>query len=175
MRGNESGAVELGEQAVALAEAIPHPWWVPATRTMLAATLLARAEPDAALSFLRPAALTAEGWLAQEGLTVAVRAQATLSAELATEASELLAAVDAPAGQGWLYGVDAYLATARTWWALGEAGRVRDVLRPLLAAARQAHWVPGSAEATELDAQAAAALGDTVADADTVSNTDAFA
>jgi DNA-binding SARP family transcriptional activator/tetratricopeptide (TPR) repeat protein len=168
LRGRYDSALERGRHAVALANDSPHPWWLPTTHTLLAATLVATGAPEAAIPLLRRAREVAgvgTGAPAHLGPATALLAEVTGSADLLAEAAALLDGIRAPDGGAWLYGAETYLAVARGWLAHGEPQRARDTLAPMLAAAVRGPLVSALTGGLLVDAQAGLQLGDPAAPA----------
>ena len=156
-RGALDVALEHGRRAVELADGTGHPWWEATTRILLGATLLDAGDAVAARPLLREAWATGmAGGAARRCLNAALLAEASGEPAMAATAHRLLEQVHAPAGSAWLQGVDAYLALARAWLALGEPDRAGQVVAPMLAAAERIGWVPGVAEARRLAGHALA-------------------
>ena len=59
-----------------------------------------------------------------------------------------------------MLGSGSYLAVARAWLAAGDAGRAREVLEPVAAAARTQGWQPVLAQVSEQLAVIEQAAGD---------------
>ena len=167
LAGRDQEALEIGRHAVATPVGGQHPWWRSTACLLLARTLL---DVDARTE---AADLLAEGLAAAEqddssayllGCR-ALLADVTGDPDVLSVADAMLRDVQAPEGQVWLLGAESYLAVARAWLAAGDASRSREVLAPLVAAARFQGWHPVLAEALVQEAVAARALGDAAATA----------
>jgi hypothetical protein len=161
LQGDHATAVRHGRRAVELAEQAGHHWWLPSARALLAGTLLECGGHDEAVTLLTDVVARArqDGMQAHRLRCLAPLAEATGDPAVLAEADALLRGIDAPPGAAWLTGFDVYIAVARAWLNGGEAGRARDVLAPLLAAAARTGWVPVLAVAGLEDGRAAAGLG----------------
>ena len=73
-------------------------------------------------------------------LTLGPLAAATGDPALLSIALDQLAAIEAPAGQAWVLGADAYLSVAEALRAAGRDDEAAAVVAPLLAATRPDHW-----------------------------------
>ncbi len=161
LRGRDEVALALGRRSVEVAGGTRHPWWQATTHTLLAATLLEQGETEAAVTLLhRAREVGIAGAQAHLSLCTALLAEATGSRDVLDEADALLRKVVAPDGGAWLFGADAYLAAARAWLGLSEPRRARDVIRPMLDAARRVPWVAAYADGLLVDGRARLALTD---------------
>ncbi len=162
LQGRLDEAVRHGRDAVDLVPAAGQVWFGPATRSLLAGTLLelgdaagAREQLEAALRDAGP-----DGAESYRLRCLAPLAEVTGDPAVLAEAEALLAGISAPPGGAWFLGVDAYLSVARAWLGRRDPARARAVLAPLLAAAQRLDWVPVLVTAGLVDATAAAALGE---------------
>ncbi len=160
--GRDQEALEIGRRAVEAPVGGQHPWWRSTACLLLAGTLL---DVDARTE---AADLLAEGLAAAQhddsdayilGCR-ALLADVTGDPAILSAADAMLRAVRAPQGQIWLFGSESYLAVARAWLAAGDPSRSREVLAPLVAAARAQGWRPVLAQALLQQAVTARAVGD---------------
>jgi DNA-binding SARP family transcriptional activator/tetratricopeptide (TPR) repeat protein len=144
LAGDVTRALALGEQSVRSADELTHPWWHAATFAMHAVTLLHTGDVPGATALLERALPVADeaGTEAHRLRCLSALAEATGSLTLLQEADAIVTGIQCPAGSAWLLGADTYLCVARSWLARGEPDRAREVLAPLLRAARRCGWVP---------------------------------
>ncbi|HEX4701911.1 MAG TPA: AAA family ATPase [Pseudonocardiaceae bacterium] len=158
-------AVEHGRHAVELAASLSHRWFLPDADSQLASTLLAAGDRAEAVRLLTRARERAgrNGAEAHVLRCVGPLAEATGSPEVLAEADALLHGISTPAGFAWFSGSDSYLSVARAWLAHGEPVRARAAVAPMLTAAKRGGWLPMEAQASLVDGDAVAALGDRAA------------
>lgn len=161
LQGRLDEAVEHGRAAVDLVPVTGPKWFGPASRALLAGTLMERGE-DAEAGELLVEALRHAGVEGAESYRLrclAPLAEITGDVAMLAEADALLTGITAPPGAAWILGADAYLAVARAWLNQGRPERARAVLAPLLVAAVRLEWQPVLVMAGLVDATAAAAQG----------------
>jgi tetratricopeptide (TPR) repeat protein len=152
LAGRHDESLEVGRRAVATRVGGQHPWWRSSACLFLAGTLLEVGERAEAADLLAEGLAAAE----QDGSDAYVLGCLALLADVSGDPETLAAAdamlhgVQAPDGQVWMLGAESYLAVARAWLAAGNADRAREVLAPLVAAARAQGWGQVLAQATEL-------------------------
>ena len=162
LQGRLEEAVRHGRDAVDLVPVAGQVWFGPATRSLLAGTLLEFGDAAGARELLETAQRDAgpDGAESYRLRCLAPLAEVTGDPAVLAEADALLAGISAPPGGAWILGADAYLSVARAWLGRCEPARARAVLAPLLAAAQRLDWVPVLVTAGLVDATAAAALGE---------------
>ncbi|HEY6276277.1 MAG TPA: AAA family ATPase [Streptosporangiaceae bacterium] len=161
LRGHDAEAVSQGRRALAITDQYPHNWWHAAASAMLGGTLLLTGERAEAVTLFEQGLVAAqeagmEGYLLR---CAAPLAEATASAQLLAEATDLLAAASLPDGGAWVLGDEAYLSLARAWIGHGDAERARAILAPLLSVASRVPWIATEAAALAVDGQALIRLG----------------
>lgn len=142
LRGDLDAALATGQRAAAMAENLRHAWWSTTAAALLAATLLAAGEAEAAVPMLRTARDRADVPGAEAYLlrALAPLAEATGDATALQVADRLLQRVHTPSDRAWLLGADAYLSIGRAWIAQGKPDRTAVVLAPFRAAAHSCGW-----------------------------------
>jgi len=163
IRGHDAEAVAQGRRALAITDQYPHPWTYAAIRAMLGGTLLLTGERAEAITLFEQGLVAARESGMESFLLrcAAPLAEATGSAQLLAEATDLLVAASLPAGGAWVLGDDAYLSLARAWIGHGDAERARAILAPLLSVASRVPWIATEAAALAVDGQALLRLGQT--------------
>ena len=140
LAGDLDAALDDGRRSVADTSPADHPWWYATAVGTYASTLIALHRPDEAAEVCA-AGLRALG--DEAGAAYRLRCLAPLAAatgERLAEADALLARIQAPPGQAWVAGADAYVGVAGAWEAAGEPARARTALAPLLAATSGQSW-----------------------------------
>jgi DNA-binding SARP family transcriptional activator/tetratricopeptide (TPR) repeat protein len=162
LQGDAATALELGRQAVELNQEIPNAWCGAAASALLGTTLLELGDVEAAVAVLAAGCELAAPEGSQSYLLRCLAPLAEADGERATleRADALLASVQTPPGAAWMGGDFAYLSVARAWLAAGDPRRARQVLAPMLAAARRVPWVAPLAHGSLLDGRAAARLAE---------------
>ncbi len=165
LAGRPEEALEVGRAAVAETVGGEHPWWRSTACLMLAGTLVEVGEGTEAADLLREGLAAAEQDDAEAYVLGCRALLADVTGDLAqlSAADALLRDVQAPEGRVWLLGAESYLALARAWLAAGDHVRAREVLAPLVGAARSQGWVPVLAEALLQQATVARSVGDPAA------------
>ena len=160
-------ALEVGRRAITTAVGGMHPWWRSTACMLLAGTLLEVDEPGEAADLIAEGLATARHDDADAYVLgcQALLADVTGDPAVLAAADAMLRRVQAPDGQVWMRGAESYLAVARAWLAAGDPSRSREVLVPLVAAARSQGWRPVLAQALAQESVTARAAGDPVADA----------
>ena len=145
-RGDYEEALSAGRRAVALGARVR---WVGWTSPTLGCLLLELGAPAPAAAVLERGLAVAEENGARQALTRCLGqlawARWLLGARdearsLADRAEKLLEEVSAPPGGAFLFGMHAYVATARVHLAAGVPERGEALLRPVLEAAERSGW-----------------------------------
>ncbi len=157
LQGNLADAASHGRRAMDAgrrAESI-HAWCRAFATTTYATTLLRCGDDSAAIEVLVDGLDTAPPGHASayRARFVAALAEATGGADYRLEAEALLAAATTPDGSAWLLGWDAYESLARAQAAAGDVQQAAATLRPVVAAATRAHWLPVLLELERLPAE----------------------
>jgi DNA-binding SARP family transcriptional activator len=160
LRGRDEDAIQLGRNALAVADQHGHSWTIAVASAALGSTLLAAGAADESTAFFEHGLSAAEtdGTESYVLRCLAPLAYVTRSPDLLERADGLLAQAASKTG-AWIPGYETHLAVASAWRAHGEPERARQVLAPLLAVAERTPWTPVLAEALLVDASALTALG----------------
>ena len=171
-RGDHARAIELGGDAVELAEALANAEWTAWTNATLGWTLLEAGDAARAADHLERGLAAAEATGAHAQLLRCTSLLAWAAWELgerdravrlADRADALVAGITAPPGRTFLLGAHAPLAVARVRLAAGAPDAAIGLLAPVLAAARDSGWVETVCSASLLQGECLAALGERAA------------
>jgi hypothetical protein len=133
LAGDLDTARDVGRRAVDDSSLVDHPWWYAVAAGLMATTLVASGELDAAANLVRPAlGGTASPSAGGRLRCLAALARSTRDPAAVAAATRLLDEVDCPEGQAWVIGADCHLqlaAAARDRGDLVEALRLVEPLR----------------------------------------------
>ncbi len=160
LRGRDADAIQVGRNALAIADQHGHSWSIAVASAALGSTLLVAGAADESTALFEHGLSAAEtdGTESYVLRCLAPLAYVTRSPDLLERAGGLLAQAASKTG-AWIPGYETHLAVASAWRAHGEPERAREVLAPLLAVAERTPWTPVLAEALLVDASALTALG----------------
>jgi DNA-binding SARP family transcriptional activator len=145
--GEYGRALELGREAVALAEDIGHPWWVPIARALLGWTLTEVLALEEAVEHLERGLAAAERhgaesyllWcLSHLALATWLGGDRDRAMGVLNRAEALLEAITAPPGGAFLHGAHTYVASAQVRLEAGDPTRAHSLVAPVLVAAEAA-------------------------------------
>lgn len=142
LAGEHAAALDVGADAVALAQRHSHAWWLATAAAVHGMTLVEAGRQDEAAALLSAVvpAIDVPGGDAYLARCLGPLAAATGDTAITAHAERLLRGISTPPGSAWLAGADTYLATACALTDAGHPNRAAALLAPLVAAARRVGW-----------------------------------